>query len=162
MRNIFFLAVVYCLLFGCGFGGFVDKCVNGPPPNPPREPLRDTETGEIIKMWVPRKMISLSTWPFQARGEEDRCSNGYYIGKNITDLFPTQRGIYKVLPNYGNRIWAYYYYYGEDMPGFNTTDWYITVFNIYADKNGRIYGCYWGKFPGDYRVKHGTSDGIRP
>ena len=57
MRNIFFLAVVYCLLFGCGFGGFVDKCVNGPPPNPPHEPLRDTSACPLGRFKPEEKKI---------------------------------------------------------------------------------------------------------
>lgn len=162
MRNILLLVAACCLLSACIVKDMANSIGIRPSPEIPREPLRDSKTGEEIKIWVPRNMISLSTWEFQARGEESRCSSGHYKGKNVANLLPSQRGIYKILPNYGNRIWAYYYYYGEDIPGIDTTDWYITVFNIYADKNGRIYGCLWQKFPGDYRVKHGTSDGIRP
>lgn len=161
MRNILLLVAVCCLLSSCGFGNFVDKCVNGPPPNPPREPLRDTKTGKAIKIWVPKNMLRTSSWEFQARGEEARCSNGHYWDKEDWELFPSQRSIYKILPN-GDKIWAYYYYYGEDMPGFDSTKWYITVFNIYAHPDGEIYACYWAKFPSEYRLEHGTSDGIRP
>lgn len=160
MRTLLLLALMECLLsgflrdivFGSGGGATASE--------PQQEPLRDAETGEVIKMWVPKNMLRTSSWEFQARGEEARCSSGYYKGKNVADLFPSQRTIYKELPNYGNSIWAYYY--GEDIPGFGTTDWYITVFNIYADKNGRIYGCLWQKFPSEYRLEYGTSDGIRP
>lgn len=161
MRNILLLVAVCCLLSACIVKDMANSIGIKPSPSTPNAPARDGE-GKEVKIWVPKNMIRLSAWPFQARGEEDRCTQGYYLGKNVADLLPTQRGIYKILPNYGNRIWAYYYYYGEDIPGIDTTDWYITVFNIYADKNGRIYGCAWAKFPSEYRLEHGTSDGIRP
>ena len=162
MRNILLLVAVCCLFSGCGFGNFVDKCINGPTPSPPREPLRDAKTGEVIKIWVPKNMLRTSSWEFQARGEEARCSNGHYWDKKDWELFPSQRSIYKILQN-GDKIWAYYYYYyGEDIPGLDNTKWYITVFNIYAHPDGEIYACYWAKFPSEYRLEHGTSDGIRP
>ncbi|WP_156896233.1 hypothetical protein [Desulfovibrio sp. 3_1_syn3] len=48
------------------------------------------------------------------------------------------------------------------MPEFDTIDLYLTVFNIYTYPHGEIYACYWAKFPSEYRLEHGTSDGIRP
>ena len=158
MRNLLVLIIATFHLGGCGFGNFVNKCINDPPSSPARGPARDGE-GKEVKMWVPKHASVNATWEFQARGEEDRCSTGYYLGKNIKELLPSKREIYKVLPNYGNRIWAYYYYYGEDIPGFDTT-WHETVFNLYADANGRIYGCTYAKYSFGYVSKHGTSDGI--
>ncbi|WP_147568328.1 hypothetical protein [Desulfovibrio sp. 3_1_syn3] len=122
--------------------------------------MHNPVTGEVVKIWMPDDMRQTAAWPFQARGEEARCSNGHYLGKNDWELFPSQRSIYKILPN-SDRIWAYYYY-GEDIPGFTTTKWYITVFNIYAHSNGEIYGCVWDKYPSSYRSKYSTSDGINP
>lgn len=157
MRNSLFLLLIGFLLSGClgdavlGGGEVVTR--------PQHEAFRNAETGETIKMWIPNGMQQTAAWPFQARGEESHCSNGYYLDKNDWDLLPSQRTIYKVLKN-GDRVWAYYY--GENTPGFDVTDWYITVFNIYANSDGKIYACYWGKFPGNYRLTHGTLDGINP
>ena len=78
-----------------------------------------------------------------------------------TSLLPSKRGVYKKLSS-GGWVWAYYYYYGEEIPGFDTTDWYITVFNIYVKPDGTIYGCAWRKYPFSYRLKYGTNDGINP
>lgn len=78
-------------------------------------------------------------------------------------LQPAIIGIKKIgnwYPSHGDKIEAYYY--GEDMPEFDTIDLYLTVFNIYTYPHGEIYACYWAKFPSEYRLEHGTSDGIRP
>lgn len=163
MHNLFWLAICYCLLTACGMGKVMNYILEDPPSSPPT-PLRDAETGEVIKMWVPQNgMIPNATWEILARGAEKICSNGDNIGKNISDtLLPSERTIYKILPKYGNKIWAYYYYYGEDSPlatGGNITTWYETVFNIYADANGRIYGCYWQRYPRGWHFKNGTHDG---
>lgn len=160
MRNILLLMLISCLLSGC----LGDIVLGGgeATPRPQREPARDGE-GKEIKMWVPKDgMIPSKVWESRARVEEEKCSNAYYIGKNVASLFPSQKGVYKILPRYGNRIWAYYYYYyyGEDTPGFDTTDWYETVFNIYADANGRIYGCAYAKYPLGWVEKHGTTGGV--
>lgn len=160
MLYLFVMAILYCLLSACGFEKFVDKCINEPPSASSR-PARDGE-GQEVKMWVPKDgMIPHATWETLARGAEKLCSNGDYIGKNITHaLLPSERTVCKTLPKYGNKIWAYYCYYGEDIPGFNKTDWYETVFNIYADANGRIYGCAYAKYPRGWHYKNGTTDGI--
>ena len=163
MCKFLLLAMCYSLLTACGMGKVMNYILEDPPPRSPSAPLRDSETGEVIKMWIPKNASVNATWEFQARGEESRCSDGYYIGKNIRDLLPSKRETYKILLRYGNRIWAYYY--GEDSPlatGGTMTTWYETVFNIYSDPNGRIYGCYWQKYPFGYLNKHGTSDGISP
>ena len=160
MRNILLLVAACCLLSACIVKDMANSIGIRPSPEIPREPLRDTKTGKVIKIWVPKNMLMTSSWEFQVRGEEARCSNGHYWDKKDWELFPSQRSIYKILQN-GDKIWAYYYY-GEDMPGFDTTEWYITVFNIYAHPDGEIYACYWAKFPSEYRLEHGTSDGIRP
>ena len=159
MRNLLLLLAVCGLLSGCLkeviFGS--DKTAS---PRTEQDALHSPVTGEVVKIWMPDDMRQTAAWPFQARGEEARCSNGHYLGKNDWELFPSQRSIYKILPN-SDRIWAYYYY-GEDIPGFTTTKWYITVFNIYAHSNGEIYGCVWDKYPSSYRSKYSTSDGINP
>lgn len=162
MRNIFFATVCCCcLLTACGMGKVVNYILEDPPPSSSVS-LQDTETGEVVKMWVPKKgMIPNATWETLVRGAEKMCSNGDYIGRNISDaLLLSERSVYKILPKYGNKIWAYYY--GEDSPlatGGSMTNWYETVFNIYADANGRIYGCYWQKYRRGWHFKNGTADG---
>ena len=162
MRNFFLLVIFSWMLSGClgdiVFGGGKLSPPHAEASQQPR-PMIDPYTGEEIKMWVPKGASINATWPFQARGEEDRCSRGYYRGKNDTKLLPSQREIYKKLSN-GGWIWAYYYYYGEDTPGFDVTDWYETVFNIYVKPDGTIYGCAWKKYPLGWVNKHGTADGI--
>lgn len=163
MHNVILVAMCYCLLTACGMEKVVNYILEDHSSSP-SPLLRDTETDEVIKMWVPKNgMIPNATWESLARGAENMCSNGYYIGKNISDaLLSSERSIYKVLPKYGNKIWAYYYYYGEDSPlatGGTMTTWYETVFNIYADAKGRIYGCYWQKYPRGWHFKNGTTDG---
>lgn len=157
MRNLFLLLLVMFMLSGC----LGDIVLGGKaaPPMRQHEPARDGE-GKEVKMWIPKEgMIPSKVWESRARVEEEKCSNGYYIGRNIASLYPSQKGVYKILPRYGNRIWAYYYY-GEDTPGFDITDWYETVFNIYADANGRIYGCAFAKYSLGWVEKHGSPDGV--
>lgn len=96
-------------------------------------------------MWGPSTASPNAVWPFQARGEEARCSDGHYKRRKISSLLPSQLTTYKILSD-GNKVFAYCYYYGEDLPGFTMTDWYKTVFNIYVDKNGNIYKCQWKKY----------------
>lgn len=160
MRNFLLLVICSWTLSGC-LGDIVLGGGETTPSKPRREIARDGE-GKEVKMWIPKHASVNATWAYQARGEEDRCSSGYYIGKYIRDILPSKREIYKILPRYENRVWAYYYYYGENIPGFDTTDWYETVFNIYSDANGRIYGCAYAKYPFGYVNKHGTPDGISP
>lgn len=154
------------MLCSCGMKGLIDYVIDDEPKDTTfKEAIIDPYTHEEVKMWVPRQgMIRNSSWPFQAQGEESRCSNGHYRGKNDYELFPSQRGVYKKLSS-GGWVWAYYYYYGEDSPlasGGSITNLYITVFNIYVKPDGTIYGCAWRKYPFDYRLKYGTDDGIDP
>lgn len=165
----FLLIAISCLLcYGCGVGKVINYIVDdNSNDNSHYSPVIDPNTGEEVQMWLPKNASVNATWSFQARGEESRCANGNYNGKNINDLLPSKREIYKITPR-GNRVWAYYYYYyyyGEDSPlatGGTMTNWYETVFNIYSNAEGRIYGCVYEKYPFGYLNKHGTPDGIRP
>lgn len=163
MRNLFLLLFIGSLISGC-LGDIV--LGGGKPSIPstkmPQQPMIDPYTGEEIKMWVPKNgMVMSKEWESFARAEEKRCSNDYYRGKKDAQLLPSQRSVYKKLSN-GGRVWAYYYYYGEDTPGFDITDWYETIFNIYVRPDGTIYGCIWKKYPLGGSEKYSTSDGINP
>ena len=163
MRNLLLLAFIGCLLTGClrdiVFGGGEKSAA---PSKPPSKTVIDPYTHEEVKMWMPKNgTIRNAVWAWEARGEERLCSDGDYKGKQDTSLLPSKRGVYKKLSS-GGWVWAYYYYYGEEIPGFDTTDWYITVFNIYVKPDGTIYGCAWRKYPFSYRLKYGTNDGINP
>lgn len=164
MRGFLLLSMCYTFLCGCGLDNVVDYIIEDTSTtNAPSKPIIDPNTGKTVQIWMPKDgMIPNKVWESRARVEEGKCSNQYYKGKRATTLFPSQLGVYKKLPN-GGRIWAYYYYYGEDSPlatGGSVTNWYETVFNIYANEQGVIYGCIWQKFPFGWSSKHGTSDGI--
>lgn len=147
MRILVCLLICSSLLCSCGVEKVIDYILDDTQAsNAHSQPVIDPNTGEQVQIWIPKEgMIPSKVWESRARVEEEKCSNGYYQGRSASKLFPSQLGVYKNLPN-GGRIWAYYYYYGEDTPGFDVTDWYETVFNIYVDKNGRIYECRWRKY----------------
>lgn len=156
--------LIACLLSGClgdivlGGGAASTSKVRAQ-----SKPVINPNTGEAVQMWVPKKgMVPSQEWESFARAEEKRCASGYYEGKSDTKLLPSQRGVYKKTKN-GGWIWAYYFYYGEDSPlatGGTMTIWYETIFNIYVNSSGRIYGCIWQKYPFGWSNKHGTTDGI--
>lgn len=131
----------------------------------PSKPVIDVNTGKVLNMWIPREMRMIESWEYIARAEEQMCSEGYYIGKHITKIYPVKMTTYKKYNDDGDRIWAYYYYYDHPASSIKIDTVNIkrmTLFNLYTDKNGKIYGCTWARYPGGYHRKHGTDDGLTP
>jgi hypothetical protein len=159
LRNILILFALIIMLSGC-----LPDLSKYSTAEEPSKPVIDVNTGKVLNMWIPREMRMIESWEYIARGEERMCSEGYYIGKYINKQHPAQRYTYKKYNDDGDRIWAYYYY---DHPAssikIDTVNIKrMTVFNLYTDKNGKIYGCTWARYSGGYNRKHGTDDGLRP
>ena len=55
-------------------------------------------------------MRMIESWEYIARAEERQYSNGYYMGKYITELYPVKMTTYKKYNDDGDRILAHYYY----------------------------------------------------
>ena len=159
LRNILILFALIIMLSGC-----LPDLSKYSTAETPNQPVIDENTGKVVEMWIPNEMRKIESWEYIARAEERQCSNGYYLGKHITEIYPVKMTTYKKYNDDGDRIWAYYYY---DHPAssikidtFNIKR--MTVFNLYADKNGKIYGCTWARYPGAYHIEHGTDDGLTP
>ena len=159
LRNILIFFALIIMLSGC-----LPDLNKYSTVEAPNQPVIDENTGKVVEMWIPRKMRKIESWEYIARAEEEMCSEGYYIWKYIAKQHPAKKYTYKKYNDDGDRIWAYYYY---DHPAssikidtFNIKR--MTVFNLYTDKNGKIYGCTWARHPGAYHREHGTDDGLRP
>ena len=160
LRNILILFALMIMLSGC-----LPDLSKYSTAEEPSKPVIDVNTGKVLNMWIPREMRMIESWEYIARGEERMCSEGYYIGKHINKQHPAQRYTYKKYNDDGDRIWAYYYYYDHPASSIKIDTVNIkrmTVFNLYTDKNGKIYGCTWARYSGGYNRKHGTDDGLRP
>ena len=160
LRNILILSALAVMLSGC-----LPDLSKYSTDQTPSKIVIDANTGKAVSMWIPREMRMIESWEYLTRGEEKMCSKGYYIGKNINVQHPAQRSTYKKYNDDGDRIWAYYYYYDHPAAPSRIDSFTIkrmTVFNLYTDKNGRIYGCTWARYPGGYNLKHGTDDGLTP
>lgn len=160
LRNILILFALVIMLSGC-----LPDLNKYSTAEEPSKPVIDVNTGKVLNMWIPREMRMIESWEYIARGEERMCSEGYYIGKHINKQHPAQRSTYKKYNNDGDEIWAYYYYYDHPASSIKIDTVNIkrmTVFNLYTDKNGKIYGCTWARYPGGYNLKHGTDDGLTP
>lgn len=159
LRNILILFALAIMLSGC-----LPDLSKYSTPEAPNQPVIDENTGKVVEMWIPREMRKIPSWEYIARAEEEMCSDGYYIGKYINKQHPAQTYTYKKYNDDGDRIWAYYYY---DHPAssikIDTVNIKrMTVFNLYTDRNGKIYGCTWARHPGGYNRKYGTDDGLTP
>ena len=114
-------------------------------------------------MWIQKEIRRVETWKYIARAEERMCSDGDYLGKHIDEFSSFQRSIYKKYNDDGDKTWAYYY----DSPAAPSrmdsfTIKRMTVFNLYTDRNGKIYGCTWARYSGGYHRDHGTDDWLTP
>ncbi|MBT9749098.1 hypothetical protein [Desulfovibrio desulfuricans] len=160
LRNILILFGLIIMLSGC-----LPDLSKYSTAEEPSKPVIDVNTGKVLNMWIPNEMRKIESWEYIARGEERMCSEGYYIGKYINKQHPAQRSTYKKYNDDGDRIWAYYYYYDHPASSIKIDTVNIkrmTVFNLYTDKNGKIYGCTWARYPGAYHIEHGTNDGLTP
>ncbi len=160
LRNMLMLASIIGILSGC----LPDLAAISTDP-PPSKPVIDVNTGKVLNMWIPKEMRRVETWKYIARAEERMCSDGDYLGKHIDELSSFQRSIYKKYNDDVDKIWAYYYYY--DSPAApsrmdSVTVKRMTVFNLYPDRNGKIYGCTWARYSGGYHRDHGTDDWLTP
>ena len=160
LRNILILFALIIMLSGC-----LPDLSKYSTAEAPNQPVIDANTGKVVEMWIPRKMRKIESWEYIARGEERMCSEGYYIGKYINKQHPAQKYTYKKYNDDGDRIWAYYYYYDHPASSIKIDTFNVkrmTIFNLYTDKNGKIYGCTWARHPGGYNRKYGTDDGLTP
>ena len=160
LRNILIFFALIIMLSGC-----LPDLNKYSTVEAPNQPVIDENTGKVVEMWIPRKMRKIESREYIARAEEMRCSEGYYIGQYIYKQHPAQKYTYKKYNDDGDRIWAYYYYYDHPASSIKIDTFNIkrmTVFNLYADKNGKIYGCTWARHPGAYHREHGTDDGLTP
>ena len=158
LRNILIFFALIIMLSGC-----LPDLSKYSTAEEPSKPVIDVNTGKVLNMWIPREMRMIESWEYIARGEERMCSEGYYIGKYINKQHPAQKYTYKKYNDDGDRIWAYYYDHPASSIKIDTVNIKrMTVFNLYTDKNGKIYGCTWARYSGGYKRKHSTDDGLRP
>ena len=160
IRNILILFALAIMLSGC-----LPDLSKYSTAEAPNQPVIDENTGKVVEMWIPREMRMIESREYIARAEEEMCSEGYYIGKYIEKQHPAKKYTYKKYNDDGDRIWAYNYYYDHPASSIKIDTVNIkrmTVFNLYTDKNGKIYGCTWARYPGAYDIEHGTDDGLRP